>query len=203
MIHKLFFTITLLIGIIFLVGFLLDFNIQSINAQSISNKTIENSSIFNRGILTSFPVQGGHNEHAAIILPPRDDEASYSGILTFTASKPVEVILGHKLPIDNSTYSKIDSQVFGKLNLFNTTSATKASMISAPSFILPDYGSSTPHFSASMPFVASAVVLGSLTEPFVVVYEIAAEIYQPENIVKIESSNVTKNLSDTNQNTHN
>lgn len=196
--HKSFFTITLLFGLVFLIGFWLDFNIESINGQGNSTKTIENSNIFHRGILTSFPVQEGHNEHAAIILPPRDDEASYSGILTFTASKPVEVILGHKLPIDNSTFSKIDSQVFGKLNLFNTTLATKISMISAPSFILPDYGSSTPHFSASIPFVASAVVLGSLTEPFVVVYEITAELHQPENIVNIESSNVTKKFSDNN-----
>jgi pimeloyl-ACP methyl ester carboxylesterase len=38
-------------------------------------------------------------------LPHRPDGATYSGILTFTSTKPVEVGFGHRLHIDNSTLS--------------------------------------------------------------------------------------------------
>ena len=111
--------------------------------------------------------------------------------MTFAASRPVEIVLGHRMSIDNSTYSQIDPKVFGSLRIFDTTGAPDIpKIISAPSFILPDYGSSTPHFSASIPFVASAVVLGSLKEPFITAYEVSAQIAQPETVINIESANV-------------
>jgi hypothetical protein len=158
-----------------------------------SNTTsVGENEIFQRGIATSVPIEGAYNEHATIILPPREDGALYDGTLTFTASRPVEVVLGHRMPIDNSTYSQIDPQVFGSLRTFDTTGAPDLpKMISAPSFILPNYGSSTPHFSVSIPFVASAVVLGSLHDPFTAVYEVSAEIAQPETVISLGSANVS------------
>jgi hypothetical protein len=47
-------------------------------------------------------------EHLIAHLPHRPDGATYSGILTFTATKPVEVGLGHRLHIDNSTLSQFE-----------------------------------------------------------------------------------------------
>jgi hypothetical protein len=38
-------------------------------------------------------------------------------ILTFTTSEPVEVLLGHRLNIDNKTLSNIDAKEFGDLFL--------------------------------------------------------------------------------------
>ena len=40
-----------------------------------------------------------NNTHRAIILPFREDQRTYMGILNFRASTPVEVILGQKYPL--------------------------------------------------------------------------------------------------------
>jgi len=42
-------------------------------------------------------------------LPLRKDGATYRGILTFTAMKPVEIGFGHTLHIDHSRLSQIDT----------------------------------------------------------------------------------------------
>jgi hypothetical protein len=185
------------IPIIAILGILLSasfFTSTAIYAQTdatTNTTSVGENELFQRGIATSVPIEGAHNEYATIILPPREDGALYEGTLTFTASRPVEIVLGHRMSIDNSTYSQIDPQVFGSLRIFDTTGAPDIpKIISAPSFILPDYGSSTPHFSASIPFVASAVVLGSLHDPFIAVYEVSAEIAQPKTVINIESANV-------------
>jgi hypothetical protein len=54
-----------------------------------------------------------------IILQHRQDGKDYTGILTFTASKPVEVLLGHRLNIDNNTLSKMDMKKLRNLFLVN------------------------------------------------------------------------------------
>lgn len=186
---------TVMIGILCVMGV---FNTSALaQSNTTSTATGGENELFRRGIATSFPVEKAHNEHAVIILPPREDGATYEGTLTFTASRPIEVILGHRMPIDNSTFSQIDPLIFGDLRLFDTAEAPDIpKIISAPSFILPDYGSSVPHFSATIPFVASAVVLGSLDRPFIAVYEVSAEVVQPETVVDIKSA--SDNATDTN-----
>lgn len=168
------------------------------NATSITTTaSADENEIFQRGIATSVPIKGAHNLQGVIILPPREDGGAYEGTLTFGASKPLEVIFGHTMPIDNSTYSQIDPRVFGKIPLFDTAGAPEIpKVLSSPSFILPDYGSSTPHFSASIPFVASAVVLGSLTDPFVTVYEVSARIIQPETVIELGTANISATSAD-------
>jgi hypothetical protein len=180
-----------IVGILFSTSFFTTTATYAQTNATTNTTSVGENELFQRGIATSVPIEGAHNEYATIILPPLEDGALYEGTLTFTASRPVEVVLGHRLVIDNSTYSQIDPQVFGTLRLFDTTGAPDIpKIISAPSFILPDYGSSTPHFSASIPFIASAVVLGSLHDPFIAVYEVSAEIAQPETVINIESANV-------------
>lgn len=188
-----------MVGIMFVMGAFTISTYAQTNATTSASAPVGENELSERGIATSSPVKGAYNEEAVIILPPREDGATYEGTLTFTASRPVEVILGHRLPIDNSTYSQIDPRVFGNLPLFDTAGASDIPrIISAPSFILPDYGSSTPHFSASIPFVASAVVLGALDDPFIAVYEVSAEVVQPETLIDIESANVTATEAGTN-----
>ena len=63
-----------------------------------------------------------------------------------------------------------------------------------PSRIIPDYrgGSTSPYFSASIPFVASSVVLRTNGEPFIAAYEVAADIVQPTKIIKhLENATLT------------
>jgi hypothetical protein len=64
-----------------------------------------------RGIIASeepahLALPAGEKPHAVGILPLREDGATYTGILTFTATKPVEIGFGHRLHIDNSTLSQ-------------------------------------------------------------------------------------------------
>ena len=61
--------------------------------------------ILRRGIAVSeeFSHPYLNNTHRVIILPFRDDLRTYTGILNFRASSPVEVILGQRVPIDSVT----------------------------------------------------------------------------------------------------
>ena len=130
------------------------------------------------------------------ILPFRNDGSLYSGVLTFTATKPVNVILGHRIPVDNTTLAQIDKQKFGELRVRHL--AILQGNISLPSRIIPDYsGSSSPYFSASIPFVASSVILGTSGEPFIAAYEVAADIVQPKIIKHLENATLTTATTNT------
>jgi hypothetical protein len=126
-----------------------------------------------------------------VILPERSDGSIYKGVLTFTATKPVEVTLQHRIPIDNTTLSQLDMQKHGKLFVRHLTAFP--GNITAPSRIIPDYrGSSSPYFSASLPFVASAVILRTNNgEPFIAAYEVSADIVQPERIKHLENATIS------------
>jgi len=69
--------------------------------------------ILHRGIISS---ERGQPEplkvQRTVILQHRQDGKDYTGTLTFTASKPVEVLFGHKLYM---TLSNIDTKKFGDL----------------------------------------------------------------------------------------
>jgi hypothetical protein len=99
-------------------------------------------------------------------------------IYFFTASKPVEVLFGHRLYNDNKTLSNIDTKKFGDLFLVNPIHPNAGYVLSAPTIIKPDYkGSSPSYYSASIPFVASSVVLRTLGGiPFIAVYEVSAQV---------------------------
>jgi hypothetical protein len=134
------------------------------------------------------------------ILPFRSDGAIYRGTLTYTATKPVEVTLGHRIPVDNTTLSQLETQRHGKLFVRHLAGNVDGN-VSAPSKIIPDYrgGTSSPYFSASIPFVASQVVLRS-NEPFIAAYEVSADIVQPKIIKHLENATINTNTNTTNTN---
>ena len=134
------------------------------------------------------------------ILPFRSDGAIYRGTLTYTATKPVEVTLGHRIPVDNTTLSQLETQRHGKLFVRHLAGNVEGN-VSAPSKIIPDYrgGTSSPYFSASIPFVASQVVLRS-NEPFIAAYEVSADIVQPKIIKHLENATINTNTNTTNTN---
>jgi hypothetical protein len=153
--------------------------------------------VVHQGIIASSPnpqIKPEPNEgrQSAVILPYRSDGTIYKGVLTYTATKPVEVTLSHRIPIDNTTLSQLDLQKHGKLFVRHLTAFP--GNISAPSRIIPDYrgGSTSPYFSASIPFVASSVVLRTNGEPFIAAYEVSADIVQPTKIIKhLENATIT------------
>ena len=87
----------------------------------------------------------------------------------------------------DASLSQLDMQKFGKLFVRHLTSLP--GNISAPSRIIPDYsGSTSPYFSASIPFVASSVVLRTNGVPFIAAYEVSADIVQPKIIKHLENA---------------
>jgi hypothetical protein len=159
-------------------------------ATHMDTATSNEKTVVHQGIIASgkSPQVKPARGQTVTILPFRNDGSLYSGVLTFTATKPVEVILGHRIPVDNTTLVQIDKQKFGELHVRHL--AILQGNISAPSRIIPDYrgGSSSPYFSASIPFVASSVILGTNGEPFIAAYEVAADIVQPKIIKHIENA---------------
>ena len=158
------------------------------------------TSIVHQGIIASSPnpqIKPGPNEQlqSVVILPYRIDGSIYKGVLTFTATKPVEVTFSHRIPIDNTTLSQLDMQKYGKLFVRHLTGNLEGN-ISATSRIIPDYsGSTSPYFSASIPFVASLVVLRTNEVPFIAAYEVSADIVQPKIIKHLENATTATNNS--------
>jgi hypothetical protein len=159
------------------------------------NKYDNNTSgnILLRGIISSDPGRPLQLQvQRTVILPHRQDGKDYTGILTFTASKPVEILLGHRLSIDNKTLFSIDTKRFGSLFLVTPIHHNAGHLLSAPTVIKPNYGDfSPPYFSASVPFVASSVVLRTLGGvPFIAVYEVSAHLGQPQIINNLTTAEI-------------
>jgi hypothetical protein len=90
------------------------------------------------------------------------------------------------------TIEQTNTQKFGNLFVRNLTAFP--GNISAPSRIIPDYRETTSqYFSASIPFVASSVVLRTNGEPFIAAYEVYADIIQPKIIKHLENSTTSTN----------
>src|ERR687884_53799 len=179
----------LLIGITNFVNNNIIYDNHQAFAHHMETATSNEKTVVHQGIIASGPnpqIKPEPNEgrQSAVILPYRSDGSVYRGVLTYTATKPVEVTLSHRLPIDNATLSQLDMRKYGKLFVRHLTAFP--GNISAPSRIIPDYrgGSTSPYFSASIPFVASSVVLRTNGEPFIAAYEVSADIVQPTKIIK-------------------
>jgi hypothetical protein len=179
--------------------------LQQAFATHMETATSNETSVVHQGIIASGPnpqIRPEPNEvgsrQSAVILPYRSDGSIYRGTITFTATKPVEVTFSHRLPIDNTTYSQLNVQKHGKLFVRHLTAFP--GNLSAPSRIIPDYrgGSTSPYFSASIPFVGSDVVLRTNGEPFIVAYAVSADIVKPKIIIHLENATLTRATNATN-----
>jgi hypothetical protein len=193
----------LLIGITNFVNNNIIYNNHQAFATHMETATSNEKTVVHQGIIASGPnpqIKPEPNEgrQSAVILPYRSDGSIYRGVLTYTATKPVEVTLSHRIPIDNTTLSQLNVQKHGKLFVRHLTAFP--GNISAPSRIIPDYrgASTSPYFAASIPFVASSVVLRTNGEPFIVAYEVSADIVQQPKIIKhLENATLTSATTNT------
>jgi hypothetical protein len=159
---------------------------KSASAQSVNvNLNETGDKILQRGIAVSerFNHPYLNNTQRVIILPFREDERAYTGILNFRASTPVEVILGQRVPIDNAKLSMVEKE-FGDLEAGNITHGT-VKALAAGAVLKPHYGDSTQYYSASIPFIADSIVLRA-KQPFVTVYLVSAQVQSPESVIKLE-----------------
>lgn len=130
--------------------------------------------IVQQGVVTSStdPLPGHEAHQSAVILKLRNDDAIYDGILTFTASKPVEVQVLHRSL--NSTTPTIPEE-FGTLNVLPLPGNAGSVTISN---IIPEYPEGS--FVATLPFTGNAISLHNIDgDPFVASYSVAANIDGP------------------------
>jgi hypothetical protein len=192
-----------LLGITNFVNNNIIYNNHQAFATHMNTATSNEKTVVHQGIIASGPnpqIKPEPNEgrQSVVILPYRSDGSIYRGVLTYTATKPVEVTLSHRIPIDNTTLSQLNVQKHGKLFVRHLTAFP--GNISAPSRIIPDYrgGSTSPYFAASIPFVASSVVLRTNGEPFIAAYEVSADIVQPKIIKHLENATLTAGATSNN-----
>ena len=159
-----------------------------------------------QGTVTSAPDPlPGHSSHqAAMILPPKSDGTVYSGILTFTATKKVEVVVLHDM--DAKYNQTANSDTFGEMLTAPLPPENKTTV--AITLIIPDYGS-TPAPSASIPFTGNAIALHTLNgDQFAATYSVMYQEGKAKTVNNISSSisgnmtsNTTNSTATTNMNT--
>jgi hypothetical protein len=146
----------------------------SATPSSVNTTGAQPQRIIQQGVVTSSndPLPGHEAHQSAVILKLRNDNALYDGILTFTASKPVEVQVLHRST--NSTTPTIPEE-FGTLNVLPLPGNAGSVTISN---IIPDYPDDS--FVASVPFSGNAISLHNIEgEPFVASYSVAANVDGP------------------------
>ena len=131
------------------------------------------------------PLKGHEGHQAAVILPPRNDSAVYSGTLTFTASKPVQVAVINMYNLDNETASQIPEK-FGQL--LTAQAPWNTSAIVTPLMMNVEYLDS-PTMSKSVPFVGNLIALHTMDgEPFIANYAVVADVLQPQIVNNLDSA---------------
>ena len=120
------------------------------------------AALLQQGQISSSPsdVPGRDDTQAVVIVPPRDDNAVLSGILTYQASRPVDLFVWNNVELENTTAIP---EEFGDLgDIVNVGGKT---------FALAAVGSGN---SASVPFTGNAVEVVGEDEPFIVTYSLNA-----------------------------
>src|SRR4051812_43940098 len=122
------------------------------------------------------PVPGHSMHQLALVAPPRQDGKIWSGVVTFTASKPVEVVVLHP-------YNKPQ-----------TVNQTVGEPLNAPNPFAPGQNiaitlmtkqTDRPIFSGSLPFAGTALAFHTTTgEPFIVTYTLDAVAKSPTTASK-------------------
>ena len=112
------------------------------------------------------PVPGHEMHQLVLVAPPRQDGKIWSGVVTFTASKAVDVVVLHP-------YNKPQ-----------TVNQTVGEPLNAPNPFAPGQNiaitlmtkqTDRPVFSGSLPFVGTALAFHTTTgEPFIVTYSLDA-----------------------------
>lgn len=160
---------------------------QQAIAQGQQDQSAASEKIVQQGTVSSDvdPLKGHEGHQATVILPPRNDSAVYSGTLTFTASKPVQVAIINMYNLDNATAAQIPDK-FGQL--LNAPAPWNTSATVTPLMMNVEYLDS-PTMSKTVPFVGNLVALHTMNgEPFIANYAVVADVLQPEIVNNLDSA---------------
>ena len=143
-----------------------------------------------QGTVSSFkdPLKGHESHQVAVILPPREDQAVYSGVISFIASKPVEVVTLHDYTLGNMTIPDKFGVVMKAPTPWRQGGEVATAMMAL------DYPKNTPTFSANVPFVGNALGLHTTNgDQFVATYTVVAQVLKANTMNHVESAvNATK-----------
>jgi hypothetical protein len=172
-------TTSTVISSIFLIALLLLTAISGISIYRPAEGQQAEGKIIRQGIATSLPDPlPGHEEHqSVVVLRLREDNAVYSGILTFTATKPVEIQVLHRNMTTTNTTGLGIAEDFGTLSILPLPGGNGEVTISS---LIPDFPEEATTFSASVPFSGNSIALHNFDgEPFVVTYTVTADLLGP------------------------
>jgi hypothetical protein len=145
--------------------------------------------IVRQGTVTSAPEPTpGHEGHQyATVLPLRQDGSVYTGVLTYTASVPVEVVVLNVQTLNETERAVLNATADDGFGTLLTTPLDNETSI-AISVITPPYGD-TPIPSASIPVTGNAVWLHTLDgTPFVANYAVSAQVVPAETVNVISNA---------------
>src|SRR5919112_6171889 len=146
--------------------------------------------IVRQGTVTSSPVPipGLEEEQRATILPLRQDGSIYTGVLTFTATEPVDVVILNTQNLNQTEQAILNATEDAEFGTLVTAPLDNQTSLVIPS-ITPTYGDS-PAPSSSIPFAGNAVWLHTPDgTPFAASYAVSAQVL-PSEIVNNMSSPV-------------
>jgi len=164
-------------------------NVYAQNADNMTQPEI-GQTIAWQGTVSSFkdPLKGHESHQVAVILPLREDQAVYSGVISFIASKPVEVVTLHDYTLGNMTIP----DKFGVL--MKSPTPWREGGEAVPAMMALDYPKNTPTFSANIPFAGNALGLHTTNgDQFVATYTVVAQLLKANTMNNVESAvNATK-----------
>jgi hypothetical protein len=174
------------------VGVTTSIPVEYVYAQNGSNMTQPEigQTIAWQGTVSSFkdPLKGHESHQVAVILPPREDQAIYSGVISFIASKAVEVVTLHDYTLGNMSIP----DKFGVVMKAPTPWREGGEVATAVMAL--DYPKNTPTFSANVPFAGNALGLHTTNgDQFVATYTVVAQVLKANTMNNVESAvNATK-----------
>ena len=132
-----------------------------------------------QGTVSSEPrsIEGTEDEEQlAVILPPRNDGGVYSGVLTFSSSKPIQIEVWHEYDPGNTTDIP---EAFGTEQIVSSRGKEYATSLIEPG--------TEGALSATVPFSGNALALNGGGEEFIATYSLTAGATQPRTINNVES----------------
>lgn len=174
------------------VGVTTSIPVEYVYAQNGSNMTQPEigQTIAWQGTVSSFkdPLKGHESHQVAVILPPREDQAIYSGVISFIASKPVEVVTLHDYTLGNMSIPDKFGVVMKAPTPWREGGEVATAMMAL------DYPKNTPTFSANVPFAGNALGLHTTNgDQFVATYTVVAQVLKANTMNNVESAvNATK-----------
>ncbi|MDR4512636.1 MAG: hypothetical protein MRJ93_13130 [Nitrososphaeraceae archaeon] len=141
------------------------------------------------------PLQGHESHQVTVLLPPREDKAVYAGLLTFVASKPVEVVTLHYYDTEGRDIPQVVLDEYG-LVMNAPAPWSEGDSVATAMMALP-YEDDTPTFSNNIPFVGNVLGLHTTDgEPFMATYTVKATIFEPESKNNLDSLNTAIGVSE-------